>query len=53
MIRKTAGTHGLEMMGMLTGGGSMFKSRTRAICGAALTLPEFLKKHPELAAPVV
>jgi hypothetical protein len=53
LIRKHAGTHALEMMGVMTRGMNKFSSRTKAICAVALALPEFLKQHPELAAPVV
>jgi len=53
LIRKHAGTHALEMMGMLTISNDKFNSRTKAICAAALALPEFLKQQPDLAAPVV
>jgi hypothetical protein len=53
LIRKNAGAHALEMMGILTISNDKFTSRTKAICAAALALPEFLKQQPELAAPVV
>jgi hypothetical protein len=53
MVRQAAGTHALEMMGILAGSAGKFQSRAGAICGAALAMPEFLKQHPEFAAPVV
>jgi hypothetical protein len=53
MIRKVAGTHAIEMSGIVAGSAGKFKSRAGAICGAALALPAFLKQHPEFAAPIV
>ena len=53
IIRKHAGTHALEMMGIIPGSSGSFTDRNKAICVVALALPKFLKEHPELAAPVV